>query len=1518
MTFANPVGLLLLVLAAPVFLLHVLRPRRPRTAVPSTFLWRDAGAPTTAASPWQRLRWSLPLILQLLTVVALAGAAARPARTEPVALARHSVFVIDASGSMLARDRDPDRLEDGRRQANRLRARLPQGGVASVVEAGPTPRVLLTASPDRAAFAGAVRRVTATAARPDLPAAFRLAESLETPGAPLGVVFISDGALTTDEQAALPPGTTYVKVGSRAANRAVTALTVEPRGSGIHATATVRNAAGPAVRQRLRVDVDGRTAATLDLDLAAGATVTRELDLPAGDQITAALEGDDLLAADDQAVAVGARRPPLRVLVAGPDDPFVERLLSAIPGVTVERRADAAPATGFDLAVYDRVNPPPAPGAPFWAIAPPGGAPGIRVGGSVERPAVTLVRSDLPLLAGLDLADVAIATAQRLEPSPGAEVLVAAEATPLLLRGESGATPYLYLGFALADSNLPLQVAYPVLADRLLTDLVGATLPTGSLRVGQPLPVPAGVAVRVDGPRGSRLLAAGDPVPIADRPGVWAIAPEGRARRLVAVNADPAEADPTPVDHLPVRTRDGGPAGAREQGQRPLLAWFVALAVALLVAELLAAGREGGPTRRRWRAALALRAVIAAALVAAVLGATLPGRGGGVATVLVVDGSGSLGAGGRADAVSFARSALAAQPRSARAGVVMFGGEARLELTVGPAGRFTGQTVLVDRGRTALAGALRLAGAVLPSGRKRRIVVVSDGRTTDGDARAEAARLASSGIAVDTHVVAAKTGPDAAVARVDAPRRARAGEVVTVRATLTATTPGPAEVVLRRDGAEVARRDVDLAAGDTTFELTDVAPPGGVARYEVQVRSATDTVREDDVGFASVAVDGPARVLLVEGRPAESDGIAAALRAGGLLVDVTPAAGLPPVDRLSGYEATVLVDVPAEQLAPAQVADLGVAVRELGRGLVVLGGDRAYGVGGYLGTDLEALLPVTSDVQDPKRRASVAEVLAIDSSGSMTACHCRGGQGGFAGGMQQGGVVKVDIAKAGAEKAVEALQANDQVGIIAFTTGTRSVVPLQRRPDAETVRQALSSVSPSGGTDLVAGLRAAADQLRATKSQLRHVILFTDGFTAEGSLTSARDLAASLFTEGITVSVLATGETAAGDQLKAVADAGHGRFYPGRDLTEIPRILAEEAVLASRSLIVEGEEVPRVVGGGAALRDLRSAPALLGHVATTARPTAEVGLRVGPDDDPLLATWQAGLGRASAWTSDSGTRWAAPWAGWDGAVAFWTGLVKDTFSAGGAGLDAAATVVGDRLRISVEAPGGLPPGATATARVAGPSGESTEVPLERTEKGFAGEAPATAAGTYAVGADVRAPGGAGGTARALATQSYPPEYRPGAPDAPLMARLAAATGGRFDVAPERVFDAAGLRPGRVRHPLAGLLLVLAALLWPCEIALRRLSRHRAPSARLGGLARAARARSFPLGRAARARSFPLGRAARARAEVASDGRRSAAPETAAPPPAQPPPPPVEPEEDKPDTTLATLLRAAREKRGDAD
>ena len=56
----------------------------------------------SAAEPWQKLRWSILLLLQLLVVALFALALARPAAVETAALADHTVFIVDASASMAA------------------------------------------------------------------------------------------------------------------------------------------------------------------------------------------------------------------------------------------------------------------------------------------------------------------------------------------------------------------------------------------------------------------------------------------------------------------------------------------------------------------------------------------------------------------------------------------------------------------------------------------------------------------------------------------------------------------------------------------------------------------------------------------------------------------------------------------------------------------------------------------------------------------------------------------------------------------------------------------------------------------------------------------------------------------------------------------------------------------------------------------------------------------------------------------------------------------------------------------------------------------------------------------------------------------------------------------------------------------------------------------------------------------------------------------------------------------------
>lgn len=1515
MSLADPAGLWLALLALPVLALHILRPRRDEVEVSSIYLWRGVEVTVSAARPWQRLRPSLLLFVQLLVVAGLALAAARPVRLTDAPVADHTVYIVDASGSMAARDGDPDRLAAAKAEARRLRSELPAGGVASVVVADARPRVVLTASSDRDAFDSALAPVEATAGSADFARAFVLAESLETTGDSIAFVFLSDGGLSDAEQALLPPGTTYEAVGDQSTNRAVTRLTVEPGTGGLRALATVSNTGGPEATQTLRFDVDGVTAATEEVTVAAGESADVSVELPAGQRVQAFLEGEDLLDIDDRAYAVAPTRRTLQVLVAGPDDPLLDALLAAVPGVEVTRSAGPVPAPEADLAIYNQVDVPADPQAPYWAIAPPSGAPGVTVVGTAEQPAATLVRTDDPLLADLDLSEVVIGAAQRLD-APTSEALVAAEGTPLLLRGTAGDRRFVYLGFPLADATLFAQPAFPILGDRILNELGGAALPPQSLPAGAELPLDGARANRITGPGDLVIdVPAGAAAPHADRVGFWTVTAQDRPERPLAVNPSLSESDLTPAASLLVEERTRNERDTPPRGHRSILAWVVAPLLALVAAEWLLARRRAGVPRRQFRVATALRLAVALALVVALLDLTVVRPGRDVAVMLLVDASDSLGPAGQSDAVAWAREALDEMPGSARAGVALFGGDARLETIVQAEATLGRPAVQIDPSRTDLAGALRLAAAVLPSDARRRVVLVSDGRATTGDVVAEAERLADAGVEVDVHTVTRPSGPDAAVAAIDSPGRARQGETVPITATVNAERAGPALVTLL-DGSEVVQEQpVDLVAGPNAVTFSVAAGQPGLARYQVRVTTASDSVAENDVGYAAVQVEGPPRVLVLEGRPGAATTLTAALTAGALTVDVADATALPPVDELTGYSSIVLVDVDAATLAPDQVAALSLATRDLGRGLVTVGGTQSYALGGYLGSELEQILPVVSDILDPQRRQSVAEVLAIDTSGSMGACHCAEGSNGMpaAGNRTMGGINKTDISRAGAARAIEALSERDEIGVLAVDTDESWIIDLQQLPAEDVVTSGLRTLHPTGdGTDLTRSLATAAAELRESDASLKHIILFTDGFTDETALTALADEAAGLLAEGITVSVLATGEGSA-DQLADIAAAGGGRFYPGRNLEEIPQIMQQEATIASRDFVNEGEFLPTISSSAEVIAGLDATPPLAGYVATTAKPQATTHLRVGPDEDPLLASWNVGLGRATSWTSDGGERWSAGWASWEGYVDFWTRVVKDTFPRDQGQSGVTAEVVDGVLRVTVTGAEPFPDGAAASARITSPGLTAADVRLERVAGDtFAGEVPVDEAGTYAVAASVTDEAGTqvgGGTA--LTNVSYSPEYQPGEPDTALLARVSEETGGRGQVEPPEVFEPDDLEAGRSPVALAGWFLLAAALLWPVAVALSRLSLSGAAARSVGSV----RARSTAWLRArlpalpGRERSAPPPGEPRRRTVRVRKADRPSAGDSGAPPP--------DPTEAAPES-LGALLASQRRRRGLGD
>jgi uncharacterized membrane protein len=809
----------------------------------------------------------------------------------------------------------------------------------------------------------------------------------------------------------------------------------------------------------------------------------------------------------------------------------------------------------------------------------------------------------------------------------------------------------------------------------------------------------------------------------------------------------------------------------------PVLTLAHPLALLLLPLVLLVIHLGRRRTGVRWRVATALRAVTLTLLVLALSGPVLRVPSSGTAVVFAVDRSLSITEEGRRREAAFLRDALARMHREDQAGVVTFAGGPVLAAPVGP------HTAVDDPGRapdpdaTDIGAALDLALRVLPATGARRIVVLSDGEENQGDAVAAARVAAAAGVPVDAVPILTPPQDDVRVDDVTAPAETHPGEAFEVRAALSATAAAQGTVTLRRNGEVVATRRLALPAGETAVRFSDTAAQEGVARYTVDVAAVPDAIPGNDHGEALVIVRGKPRVLFVGGTAGR---LPAWLAGQGLRVDVRPPGAVPVrAADFAAYGSVVLDDVAAPDLSRAQQEALRAFVGAAGGGVVAIGGPHSFGVGGYAGTPLEDLLPVTMDVREMTALPTTAIVLVIDTSGSMEAFGTE--------------LAKEELAKEIASSVIDLLGEHDQIGVITFDQEYRWLVPPTEARNRTRVLDEVSRLRAGGGTVMYPPLGAARAFLRTSAAKVRHVIVLSDGLTDPGEF---RGLATGMVRDRITLSTVAIGSDADVEFMRTLARWGGGRFYVARDLYSIPEIFTTEALVAVRSYVVEEPTRLLRAGAGPTLEGLTPPPSLDGYIATVPKPAADVGL-ASPRRDPILATWRYGLGRTVAFTSDDGLRWTARWARWRDAARFWSQAIRWTLRDEGTGLslDTSRDRREARARAIVDArhPSGAPwDGLVVAGEVEDPDGTRRGLSLEQTAPGrYEGTWPAAAPGIYTLTVSARDGRGTVGTRTAGVVVPYSPELRVTNGNLALLARLAETTGGALLHTPEDAF-----RPGR--------------------------------------------------------------------------------------------------------------------------
>jgi uncharacterized membrane protein len=564
----------------------------------------------------------------------------------------------------------------------------------------------------------------------------------------------------------------------------------------------------------------------------------------------------------------------------------------------------------------------------------------------------------------------------------------------------------------------------------------------------------------------------------------------------------------------------------------------------------------------------------------------------------------------------------------------------------------------------------------------------------------------------------------AVVHAVEAPAVGRTGDRVDVSVDLQAVQSVDAQLRVWMDRAVVASGPIHLEPGETRLSLPERLDLSGFVeiRAELQVGDATSSLS------TVVVAKPPGRVLVLEDQPNQGNGLVALLESEGLQVERRPSTSLPPsASTLSGFDGAVLVNTPATNLTLDQQRTLVSFVQDLGRGLLVVGGARAFSPGGYEGTVLDDLLPVAAEPPIEPKQGSLALFLVIDRSGSMDVLS--------GGSSASGGATKMAMAREAAMEAAGLLQLDDTLGVIAFDSSFKWVVPptkLRGPNDVKRAQTLIGTIKSGGGTSILPPLEAAFQAAEQSDAPMKHIILLTDG---ESNDRGYEDLIARMQPARITLSTLAIGSDADTRLLFNLARIGGGRYYFTERSTQIPRIATKETTILTRNAVVEGKIAAIVAEPSPILRSLSGdLPALNGYVATTRKDRAVTALET-ERGHPLLAHWQYGLGRVVVWTSEAQQGWASEWANWADAAQFWSQAVRwslpapirpDFQSAAQVGPD------GRRVTLSVQAlrdEGRFADLQDTRATVLSPDGSAREIVLAQ-----------RAPGTYGLESRVGAPG----------------------------------------------------------------------------------------------------------------------------------------------------------------------------------
>lgn len=999
-------------------------------------------------------------------------------------------------------------------------------------------------------------------------------------------------------------------------------------------------------------------------------------------------QGDnDSLAADNVSKAVKNPGNQIQGLLVGEGNTFLEKAYQAVTGESISKAPtdEAANENTYNVVIYD-AGQVPLLGESNRLIFGDASKENVE-----EIQNVVLDMTDCDLTVGLSGFNIGVNTAYCFALPEGAESFLEYDGKCVGYYGEVNGHKEIVVGFDIRESDFPLRAEFPVfLANAMIYLSDTSWLATNVYYAGEELTLQPWAEVDM-----SQVESR------PDKAGVYYVGNEAYKEAYVVRFQTATESDGQIMAESIVESNE-----LRMQTVRKTLRnVFIVLTLVLLAIEWIVYVRQ---MRYRGKFYLVLRTLVLLCIILALLGVELPVGSKDTATIFMVDLSNS-NAEHLQEAAEYLKETIDKMPAGNEYGIVTFGKNTLVEQFLTDQKYYGGLMTLPEKAATNFEEAFSKALTLLSQNANKRLVVLTDGKETRGDIQHMAQALTAGQVEFLTLLYEDVQTPDAYVDNVVVPAYLHPGDKYTIQVTVESNYDTDAVIALYNGSQQTAANQVHLNKGSNRFVFSEQVGTDtegkAMENLQVQVQAVGDTCEENDFYSAYSVIESPPRVLVISGQGANASAFTAVLNAAGCDYSAVSCWNAPTtIQEMLDYKSIILVDTYIDDLPQGFLDNLESYVKDYGCGFVCCGGEDSFALGGYRDTVLETVLPVDMERRNVNEMPSMAMVMVIDRSGSMT------------GSVGSSGASNLDIAIKAATVAVDNLRDTDYVGVLTFDDGYDWQVELTQASDRSTIKEKIEDINDGGGTTIKPALKEAYQVLAKSDASVKHVVLLTDGM---GETTNFSDVIEDYTSGGITLSTVAVGNGSDTGLLERLANKCSGRYYYSDISSDIPKIFAQEVFLGGDSYIQTGEFGLAVQGGHEVTSNLFADgwPILYGYVAATPKTASQLLIASADEDDPILTTWQYGLGRTVAWNSDVTGEWTGAFAGREDYVQLWKRVVDYSTGNANIGEDSVDIVTAGETTEIVYRTEEYTSSTEILATIIDPEGETKEVQLYATAPG---------------------------------------------------------------------------------------------------------------------------------------------------------------------------------------------------------